>query len=302
VRVVPPLSNVKILVGDELIQTDERGIARLMVNTSKLSSVTVLPYDSADPNMRADFNRWSDEVFTTTRSINVVNGSTYQIGFEVSNRITQQYIEEGTGREVSVTRLNDIRMVSSAGDTVELNNGAVQWLKANNISRHDDSLIASSISYRLRNVTLDGVNVVNEGQQSFDATPNARWTVTLRMYDIEVVSRDALFGFPIGNSVHVVYPTGRSRDVTLDALGRMRIESLARGSYTLLVLGASGILTPTPIDLSRSQDVRLAVISYLDIGVIASGLTALALFALLVVRPEVFVRFRSLVLKRTPST
>jgi hypothetical protein len=154
----------------------------------------------------------------------------------------------------------------------------------------------------MHNVTVDGVNVVSEGQQRFEVMPNTRWRVKLQMYDIAVVSRDALFGFPIGNGVRVAYPMGQLRDVTLNTLGQTRIESLSHGSYTLTVQGALGIFAPVMVPLSRSQVVQFAVISHLDIGIVAATLAVIALVALLLGRPEFFVALLHLVFKRTPST
>jgi hypothetical protein len=56
-----------------------------------------------------------------------------------------------------------------------------------------------------------------------------------------------------------------------------------------------------PIALSRSQDVDLAVISYLDIGIVAGALGIVALFVLLIGRLGIFARLRHLVFRQTRS-
>jgi hypothetical protein len=144
------------------------------------------------------------------------------------------------------------------------------------------------------------VNVVNEGQQRFKVTPNAQWLMKLQMHDLAIEVRDALFGFPVGEGMRVAYPSGQFRDVELDQSGRMRMESLSRGSYTVTVQGVLGIRAPTPIALSRSQDVEIAVISYLDIGIVGGALAVIALGVLLVGRRRVFVRLRQNRFRRTP--
>jgi hypothetical protein len=156
------------------------------------------------------------------------------------------------------------------------------------------------VFYQLHNITVDGVNVVNEGQQRFRVTPNARWTMKLQMHDLAVEVRDALFGFPVGEGMRVAYPMGQFRDVALDPSGRMRIESLSRGSYTVTVQGVQGIRAPTPIALSRNRDVSLAVISYLDIGIVAGALTLFALSVLFVGRRKAFAGLRQIIFRRTP--
>jgi hypothetical protein len=302
VHTVPPLSGVRILVRDKEIRTDARGVARLMIEKSGSLPVTVLPYDSPDPNARAEFDRWSDGVFSATRKVRIASGvtSTYQIGFEMSHPIIQHFVEEDSGRDVSSSRLSNIMLVDSAGEavTVTVKDGGVQWLKANRIIRLNETLIASPVFYQLHNITVDGVNVVNSGQQRFKVTPNARWTMKLQMHDLAVEVRDALFGFPVGKGMRVAYPMGQFRDVALDPLGRMRIESLSRGSYTVTVQGVQGIRAPTPIALSRSRDVSLAVISYLDIGIVAGALALIALSVLFVGRRKTFVGLRQIIFRR----
>ena len=301
VRTVPPLPNVSIMVGQQRIQTDAKGIARLLIEKSGPVSVTVMPYESPDPNVRAQFIRWSDEVVSATRRINIVNGAVVQIGFEVSYPILPNFVEEDSRRDVNMKRLSNIILVNNIGEAVSLT-GSAQWLKANRIIRHDDALATATLSYQLRNVTVDGTNVVNEGQQRFKVQRNARWTVKLQMHDLAIATRDALFGFPVGNGVRVNYPKGQWQDVALDTNGRMRIESLSRGSYTVTVQGGFVIRTPTPIALSRSQNLDLPVISYLDISIVGGALATVALFVLLVGRSGVFGRgnrnFENAFLKR----
>ena len=50
--------------------------------------------------------------------------------------------------------------------------------------------------------------------------------------------------------------------------GQLTIPSLARGSYSAKITGAGGSAPPTPIHLSRDQDVELLMLSYLDIALI----------------------------------
>ena len=290
VRTVPPLPDVTILIGEQRIRTDARGIARVLVQKSGAVSATVLPYESPDPNVRAVFIRWSDDVASATRRINVVNGAMLQIGFEVSHPVQPRFVEESAGRQVNVNRLSQIMLVNSLGEAVPITVG-VQWLKANRITRHDNVLRAAALSYQLLNVTVDGVNVVNEGQQKYKVAPrDLRWTMKLQMHDLTVTTRDALFGFPIGSGVRVTYPMGQLQDVALDASGRMRMESLSRGSYTVTVQGGFFIRAPTPVALSRSQFVDLPVISYLDVGIVVVALMGLALFVLLWGRSQLFAR------------
>jgi hypothetical protein len=46
------------------------------------------------------------------------------------------------------------------------------------------------------------------------------------------------------------------------------ISSLAGGSYSANIIGAGGSAPPTPVHLSRDQDVELLMLGYLDIALI----------------------------------
>lgn len=294
VRAIPPLQGVQIRVGDTILETDARGIAQMPITKTSALTATILPFQSSDANVRAEFDRWSDGVLTPTRKLRLAAEvtTTYQIGFNVSYPVILHFVEEGSGREVEASRLSSILLVSSAGEAISVSatSDGLQWLKANRIIRLEQTLVASPISYQLRKITVDGVNVVNEGQQRFRVEPNAHWTMKLQLHDLEVEVRDALLGTPMGKGLRVDYPSGDSRHVTLDPAGRMRLESLSRGSYTVTVQGAQGLRSPMPVALSRNREVNIAVISYLDLAIGGGILAVIALAALLVGRRKTLPR------------
>jgi len=289
IHTVPPLPNVTLLVGEERITTDIRGIARVQVGQHASVSVTVLPYTSPDPNVSAIFVRWSDNIISQTRRINLASSKVMQIGFELSHAVLPAFIVEHSGRPIDPTRLSQIVMVNNAGEVIQLT-GKAQWLKANRIVRHDNALVSSPLSYQLRNALVDGVNVVNEGQQRFRSRRNARWSIKLQMHDLTISPRDALFGFPIGTGVLMMHPMGQFSDIPLDENGQLRVEALPRGNYTVTLQSAYILRNPMPVSLSRSQYVDLPVISFLDISVVVGmGLTVIV---------SAFLIGRSRILKR----
>jgi predicted RNA-binding Zn-ribbon protein involved in translation (DUF1610 family) len=64
---------------------------------------------------------------------------------------------------------------------------------------------------------------------------------------------------------------------------------LARGIYRVTVIGAKGYAPPTPIALSRDQNVELMVFSYLDMGVLGSIGVIIALGLLFFGRPHLMM-------------
>jgi hypothetical protein len=108
------------------------------------------------------------------------------------------------------------------------------------------------------------------------------------LYSARFTARDALFGFPIGTGIHMEYPDGETQSYSFDLDEGYTLEGLARGIYRVTVIGAQGYAPPTPIALSRNQDVELMVFSYLDMGVIASIGLLLSVGLLWYGRPYIF--------------
>lgn len=298
VQTVPPLANVKIQVGDEMIRTNEQGIAKLVVQKVGVVPVTVLPYESTDPNLRAVFVRSLAKVFSTTTNINISNGKVYQIGFELSYPVSQQFVEVTSGNTVDPKRITNITLVNSKGEVITLKDAGTQWYQANRIIRKNNKLVIAPVRYSVNDITVDGVNVVHRGQQRFTVKPDSTWSVKLLMFDVDIRVRDALFRSPTGNSVRVVGPKSQVRDVPLDAEGKLRLESLSRGVYTVTVQGAPGIIAPVTIAHSSKQEVEIQIISYLDIGVVGGAIISIALLALIVGSPALLKGLRRISKRR----
>lgn len=287
-RTIPPMPGVRVGIGSAILETDAKGIAHMDINQSGAMTATLLPYQSPDAGTQAEFDRWSDGVLSTTRKLRLSSDvtTTYQLGFNISHPVILHFVEEASGREVEARRLSSIMLVTSAGEAISVNatSDGLQWLKANRIIRLEQTLLASPVTYQLRKITVDGVNVVNEGQQRFKVEPHAQWTMKLQMHDLQVEVRDALLGTPLGKGLRLDYPDGDSRHVSLDSEGRMHLASLSRGNYTVTVQEAQGIRSPTPIVLSRNREVNIAVISYLDLAIAGGAVALIALAALLIGR------------------
>jgi hypothetical protein len=108
------------------------------------------------------------------------------------------------------------------------------------------------------------------------------------LYAVRFTANDALFGFPIGNGILMEYPDGDVQTYTFDPEHGYEMEGLARGIYRVTVTGAQGYAPPTPIALSRTQDVELMVFSYLDMGFLATIGLLLSVGLLAYGRPYIF--------------
>ena len=113
--------------------------------------------------------------------------------------------------------------------------------------------------------------MVHRGQQRFFPAEARNLQLRLLLFSARFEVRDALLGFPIGSAVLLEYPNGRLLRQALGPGGELTLESLPRGDYRVSV-DALGISSSRPIALSGDQDVRLQVISWLDIAIVLLGL------------------------------
>jgi hypothetical protein len=133
---------------------------------------------------------------------------------------------------------------------------------------------------------VDGTNVVTRARNRFSPRElHGPYKVALLFFSARVTSSDAIFGFPLGSSVTLTYPSGRTRLVKLSKDGTVDLTGLPRGNFKIKA-DAPGVSPERPLALSRDQVVDLKVISYLDLALAAAVLGALAILLLVLRRPH----------------
>jgi hypothetical protein len=170
-------------------------------------------------------------------------------------------------------RITEFRMHSSIGLTEVRTGLGPFWLQGTRIVPFVQGLHKKAISYAVDSVTVDGTNVVNRSQQHFVPAQSRRLDVRLLFNVARFSARDAIFHFPVGSGVRLRYPNGRTR---VERFGKKDIivVGLPRGEYSVKVVGG-GWSPFRPVAVSRNQDVRLAVITYLDGAVVVLALLTL---------------------------
>lgn len=295
IRMVPPLAGIQLLFNNKVYTSNTAGIIRISVQEHKSYSLKILQPEERDlsPDMHVTFSRWNDDVFDPNREIKIFQSRELEAGFVVSYWV-RQILVDSAGQLIDPARIS-MMTLKAAGKTLIFEDAGAHWLPANQLSskidRHLESL---SISYYLRNIIIDGVNVVSENQQRFHVRRNAVWPIKLLVYSARFSAIDAMFRFPIGSGIRLEHPDGRSEDILFESAGDLKIGSLPRGLYRATVTGARGMAPPTPLALSQSQDVELLVISHLDMAVVFLGAASLALGLLFFGRPQLVTRLIAL--------
>ncbi len=285
IKTVPPLAGIRFSFNNETYVSDADGLVKIQVNhigTYPLEVLTVAP-DSGS-TARIEFSRWNDEVYDAHRDVRVPLHRTLEAGFLISYPVNFKFIEP-SGKTVDPTRISALTL-TAAGTTYTFTDANLHWLPAIRLARRlGSSLEVLDVNYAIRTVTIDGSNIVNDGQQRFTLRkPNEVWNIQVLMYSARFLGLDAIFHTPIGSGVHLEYPDGTTQVFKFDAKHQVQVSSLARGLYHAKVVGGSGSAPLTPMFLSRDQDVELLVISRLDLLILLGIPGSIALILLYIGR------------------
>jgi hypothetical protein len=308
IRTVPPMAGINFKFNGQIYTSDENGYVNFKVNESGSYSLEVLPVDNEllPPNVTIKFSRWNDNIFTSGRQVYFPRTRALQAGF-VFNYLVNEAFFDTTGAPVDPARVSSMT-IKGLGSTYTFDKAGPIWLPANRLTRRiGEQLESQDIVYHIQDIQIDGANVINKSQQSFRLIPDDVWSINVLLYSIRFSSRDAIFHFPIGSGIELTYPDGHKNKFLFDSsASELEIPSLARGSYSATVISRGGSAPPTPIHLSRDQDVELLVLSFLDMGIIIGVPFTLALVLLFIGRPRLFralrhpSRFRELAYQTAP--
>lgn len=249
--------------------------------------LTILADQYNNPAQKIKFSRWLDGTVQPYLDITVPAKKKIQVGLNVFHQVSLAFVDQARF-PVDPLRVTQVTYRSAQGDVFVVNNGDSRWIPSSRISRVGFGLVPTPLLYSVIAVMADGSNVVNSSQQKFYALPNDTWQISMLLYSIRFSATDGLFNFPAGNSINLVAPDGSVKNYPLGLTGTAEIHSLARGNYSVVLVGGHGLTTRTPIALSRNQSVSVKNISYLDLAVVGVLGIVLTLGLLLYGRPQIF--------------
>ncbi|HEX6678381.1 MAG TPA: hypothetical protein VF486_25610 [Actinomycetes bacterium] len=270
IQVVPAMAGVAFTLDGRRFVSDAGGLASTTVlgaGTRRLS----VRVPAARPGMRYAFERWSgggSDEFGATRDVALGGRVTRLVaGFGTACLVGWRFTDD-QGEPIPNRTVQGVMLKDDAGGLYRLAAEGSQWLPARRVVRENSGKVsARQLDYTVESVTVEGANAVFRSQQRFRPTPNATQTIRLRFHQMLVSVHDAAFGFPVGSAVQVRSPDGRVRRLELDGRATARSGRLARGDYQLKALGP-GVGWWTPVRLSRSQEVRLVLVSWLDLAAV----------------------------------
>jgi hypothetical protein len=252
VSTVPRVRGIRMVSGDRRYVTGARGT--VIVPPSAVARLRVLP-TRIGAGVEARFTRW-------------YRG---RAALAYWYRIRPRFF----GPHGAVTdKITEYRLHSSIGLTQIRKDLGDFWLQGTRIVPFVQGLRKKAISYAVDSVTVEGTNVVNRSQQRFIPARSTRLDVMLLFNSARFSAHDAIFHFRVGSGIRLRYPNGRLRVEDFTTKGIAVVPDLPRGQYQVQVIGG-GWSPFRPVAVSRNQDVKLAVITYLDAALVVFVLLAL---------------------------
>jgi hypothetical protein len=284
---VPPIPHARFLIDGKLKRADAKGRIALFLPGVKTKFYPRHIHPQGQRLSRdsfAHFARWYGKHHSVT----------YNLHYRI--RFTFQDLADA---RVDPRLVSSMTLKSRTGVRTNVGDGREVWLQGSRVVPFAGELVSKDIDYQVERAYVDGANVVNRAQQRFAPSKTHVLPVRLLFYSLKVVTRDVLFGFPIGKAVELRYPSGRTVRHDLEG-GKVSMPSLPRGTYNVKVV-APGISFTRPVSVSRNQQVELKVVSYLDMIVTAVLLFLVAFVLLAVRRPAVMAAIRRRLRRRRPA-
>ena len=277
IRTVPATDGIQIRLGQQEGLTSD-GVVTFAVPTIGAYDLAPDVHAASDAATRADFVKWSDNVFTANRTLAVEGDTVLELGLRIAHRGSFRFVSQD-GDPVDPSRIGRVTLTSTGGMEQTFTNFDEVWLESATVVRRLDGLGVAERNWRIVDVQIAGTNVVNRGQQHLVPAPDAVWQIVVLLYDLQVAPIDALFGSDVHGTIDLTYPDGTVQTESIDAANpTLAFASLPRGNYTVR-LHTLGLGAPTAVALSRDQTASIRVLTYLDLGLL--GFVMLGVVAVL---------------------
>jgi hypothetical protein len=269
VQIVPKLPKITLSLDGRRFKTDRNGRARVVGVSSQAElerELRVIP-TRIRRGVRARFGGW-------------YRG---RLGLAIDYFVRPRFVDVA-GNRIDPSRIESITLKNSYGLPERFDGARLGWLQGRGLLSTGQNLEMDSVNHSVHRVVVDGSNVVNRGQQRFGVARNPRPRIELLFFSARFRGRDALFGFPSGSTLRLEFPNGRRVKHELGSGSELTLSSLPRGLYEVDVEGP-GVSFSRPLDLSRNQDLKLQVITWVDFVAALLLLAAIVLALLLIGRP-----------------
>ena len=299
IQVEPPLEGISLFLDERKLTTDENGLAYARLRRAGSHDLSTPDLQRVAPDVRVQFAHWSDGEFSSTRKLGVTTFTSLEAGFDVSYATEVNFFSR-SGESIPSDIVDSLTVLDDRGTGYSLETDGPQWLPGIRIVRRGADLRPQEISFAVDAVVIDGQDRAVSGPARFRPQLGRPWNITLEgsfsasqslpetsaeepgsSQQVVFEVRDALLGFATGSAIRVQGPDGDWRRYELGPEGRVTLDQPATGDLRASALGP-GISFVRRFNPSRTERVRLSVITYLDLaiglltlGLVVAGVTVL---------------------------
>ncbi len=265
IQVVPVVPGVLVGLDGAVGATDAAGIATLTVtDLHGVDQRVVLPPQVIGTDVRVSLDRVAVNpdhgAFTRVLVAELDVQRLVSFSFRTpehrpypADRITSMVLKDSLGR------LTVWRGAQLAGP---------DWITASRPVQVAGGIKNQEVRYSVQSVTIDGTNVVHQGQVRFSASDPSPWTIPLTLYDLTVVGTGFLSGKPLGKNLKITLPNGVVSVLPLGPTHAITLTDIPPGDYKVRVTGGA-LPVVTTTHLSTSLTVTGIVITGGDLATLA---------------------------------
>ena len=300
IQAVPPIEGIHFVLDGRTLTTDHNGLAYLRLRRPGSHDLAAPDLQRVEPGVRVHFAHWSDGDFPSVRKLSVTTFTSVEVGFDVSYS-TQVNFVSTAGDPIAPEGIDSLTIIDDRDTGYSLAAGGPQWLPGSRTLESGGRIRSEEIHYTVDAVVAGGADRLVPDQPRFSPGPEQSWNIVLEgssaasplpqpsaargpraTNQVVFEVSDALFGFATGSAVSIEGPDGRSERYELGPGARLSLEEAGAGDFRATAVGP-GISFAQRFDPSRTERVRLNVITYLDIAIglltlvlVVAGVLALA--------------------------
>lgn len=185
------------------------------------------------------------------------------------------------GEVIAIDRIEELNLKSSIGDELaDVDLTSDIWVQSQRVVSTQQGPEVRDIEWSIESAFVESSNIVNRSQVRFFPAEVQHIDVPVLFFSARFKVHDMFFLSPSGDAVELTYPDDRVVVHDLEN-GELFLESMPRGEYKIVVLGA-GPKIARPVVLSRNQEMDLEFLTWLDMSLVGVGLLVFVSLPLLI--------------------